>query len=57
LFEPSLQAAAKAVKTDGYVYLEAPAAWTDAQLTPMGFTLHRHLKAGAVHAHLLRRIA
>jgi len=57
LFEPALQAAAKAVKADGYVYLEAPAAWTDEQLAPMGLSLHRHLKAGAVHAHLLRRIA
>jgi 16S rRNA (guanine(966)-N(2))-methyltransferase RsmD len=57
LFEPALQAAAKAVKVDGYVYLEAPTAWTDEQLLPVGLTLHRHLKAGAVHAHLLRRIA
>ncbi len=57
LFEPALQAAAKAVKADGFVYLEAPVAWTDVQLAPIDFTLHRHLKAGAVHAHLLRRIA
>ncbi len=57
LFEPALQAAAKAVKVDGFVYLEAPAAWADEQLAPMGLTLHRHLKAGAVHAHVLRRIA
>ncbi len=57
LFEPAMQAAAKAVKADGYVYLEAPVAWTDEQLVPMGLMLHRHLKAGAVHAHLLRRIA
>lgn len=57
LFEPALQAAGKAVKADGFVYLEAPLAWTDAQLEPMGLVLHRHLKAGAVHAHLLRRIA
>ncbi len=57
LFEPALQAAGKAVKAEGYVYLEAPVAWTDGQLAPMGLSLHRHLKAGAVHAHLLRRIA
>ncbi len=57
LFEPALQAAAKAVKADGYVYLEAPVAWTDEQLQVMGLSLHRHLKAGAVHAHLLRPIA
>jgi 16S rRNA (guanine966-N2)-methyltransferase len=57
LFEPALQAAAQAVTADGYVYLEAPVAWDDASLAPMGLVLHRHLKAGAVHAHLLRRIA
>jgi 16S rRNA G966 N2-methylase RsmD len=57
LFEPALQAAANAVKADGYVYLEAPVAWADEQLAPMGLTLHRHLKAGAVHAHLLRRLS
>jgi 16S rRNA (guanine(966)-N(2))-methyltransferase RsmD len=57
LFEPSLQAAAKAVKADGFVYLEAPLAWTHEQLAPLGLCVHRHLKAGAVHAHLLRRIA
>ena len=57
LFEPALQAAAQAVKADGFVYLEAPLAWTHEQLAPLGLSLHRHLKAGAVHAHLLRRIA
>jgi 16S rRNA G966 N2-methylase RsmD len=57
LFEPALQAAGQAVKADGFVYLEAPFAWTDVQLAPMGLLIHRHLKAGAVHAHLLRRIA
>jgi 16S rRNA (guanine966-N2)-methyltransferase len=57
LFEPALQAASKAVKADGFVYLEAPSVWTEAQLVPMGLEVHRHMKAGAVHAHLLRRIA
>ena len=55
LFEPALQAAAKAVAEDGYVYLEAPLAWTDEALAPFGLSVHRHLKAGAVHAHLLKR--
>ena len=57
LFEPALQAAAQAVKPDGWVYLEAPLPWTDALLAPWGLQPHRHLKAGTVHAHLLRRIA
>ncbi len=55
LFEPAVQAAARAVAPGGYVYLEAPTAWTQEQLAPLGFTLYRHLKAGAVHAHLLQR--
>jgi hypothetical protein len=36
------------------VYLEAPVKWTDELLAPMGLAVQRHLKAGAVHAHLLR---
>ncbi len=55
LFAPALQAAARAVAPGGYVYLEAPSAWNEEQLAPLGLTLHRHLKAGAVHAHLLQR--
>ena len=57
LFEPALQAAAKAVAAGGYVYLEAPVAWTDEGLATCGLTVYRHLKAGAVHAHLLRPAA
>jgi len=43
------------VAPDGFIYLEAPAAWTQEQLGPLGLALHRHLKAGAVHAHLLHK--
>ena len=55
LFQPALQAAAQAVGPQGWVYLEAPQAWDEAALAPLGLALHRHLRAGAVHAHLLRR--
>ncbi|WP_270174231.1 16S rRNA (guanine(966)-N(2))-methyltransferase RsmD [Diaphorobacter sp. ED-3] len=55
LFAPALQAAAQAVAPVGFIYLEAPAAWTQEQLGPLGLALHRHLKAGAVHAHLLHK--
>lgn len=55
LFETSLQAASRVVAADGYVYLEAPTAWSDEQLAVFGLVVHRHLKAGAVHAHLLKR--
>ena len=55
LFQPALQAAAQAVGPQGWVYLEAPQAWDDTALAPLGLALYRHLRAGAVHAHLLRR--
>ena len=55
LFQPALQAAAQAVGPQGWVYLEAPQAWDEATLAPLGLALHRHLRAGAVHAHLLQR--
>jgi len=55
LFQPALQAAAQAVGPQGWVYLEAPQAWDEAALAPLGLALYRHLRAGAVHAHLLRR--
>jgi 16S rRNA (guanine(966)-N(2))-methyltransferase RsmD len=55
VFDAALQAAARAVAPDGFIYLEAPVLWTDEQLEGAGLTVHRHMKAGAVHAHLLKR--
>ena len=49
-----LQASAQALRNSGFLYLEAPKAWTDADLSAHGLAVYRHLKAGAVHAHLLR---
>jgi 16S rRNA (guanine966-N2)-methyltransferase len=57
LFAPALKAAAAAIKPDGYVYLEAPQTWGDEALAEHGLAQYRYLKAGAVHAHLLRRLA
>jgi len=57
LFTPALQAAAQAVAEDGFIYLEAPRAWAEDALASLGLSAHRHLKAGAVHAHLLRPAA
>ena len=57
LFAPALAAAARAVQPQGLVYLEAPTAWDDAALVDAGLAPHRHPKAGAVHAHLLRPCA
>jgi 16S rRNA (guanine966-N2)-methyltransferase len=57
LFEAAVQAAGRAVAPGGFVYLEAPILWADAQLVSAGLKVHRHLKAGAVHAHLLTHLA
>ncbi|HSX91678.1 MAG TPA: 16S rRNA (guanine(966)-N(2))-methyltransferase RsmD [Hydrogenophaga sp.] len=54
LFEPALRAAREAVSADGFVYLEAPRPWTEADLAPLGLASHRHGRAGAVAFHLLR---
>jgi 16S rRNA (guanine966-N2)-methyltransferase len=55
LFEAALVAAARALAPEGFVYLEAPGPWPDDNLAAAGLQRHRYLKAGAVHAHLLRR--
>ena len=56
-FEPALRAAARLVPVGGWVYLEAPTSWDDEVLGRLHLQRVRHLKAGAVHAHLLRRAA
>ena len=53
VFEAALAAAAPTVAPGGFIYLEAPRAFDTA---PAGFELHRHLRAGAVHAHLFARL-
>lgn len=54
LFEAAVQAAAPALTATGFLYLEAPKRWSDEHLQALGLQLHRHLKAGMVHAHLLK---
>lgn len=54
LFEPALAAAARVAVPDGFVYLEADREFAADQLTPLGLAVHRHVRAGTVHAHLLR---
>jgi 16S rRNA G966 N2-methylase RsmD len=53
-FESALTAARPSLRTTGWLYLEAPAAWREDALAPLGYSLYRYLKAGAVHAHLLQ---
>lgn len=55
VFEAAVQAAGQAVAANGFVYLEAPTRWTDERLQVARLQVWRYLKAGAVHAHLLRR--
>ena len=55
LFAPALAAAAAAVRPGGWIYLEAPAEADADPLQALGLALHRHRKAGAVHALLLQR--
>ena len=57
IFDKALAATAALLVTGGLAYLEAPTAWDEQALAPHGFTRLRHLRAGAVHAHLLRRTA
>ena len=52
LGDAAMAAAAPTVSAGGFMYLEAPAEFAAA---PAGFTRHRHLRAGAVHAHLFVR--
>jgi 16S rRNA (guanine966-N2)-methyltransferase len=54
LYAPALRAAARALRPGGAVYLEAARPWTDEELAALGLARFRYLKAGAVHAHLLR---
>lgn len=57
IFEPALRLAVQKVPVGGWVYLETPQAWSAEALAALQLQLYRHLKAGAVHAHLLQRIA
>jgi 16S rRNA (guanine966-N2)-methyltransferase len=55
LFDKAVAAAVPALRPQGWLYLESPMAWPQVQAQAAGLQLQRHLKAGAVHAHLLTR--
>jgi len=55
LLAPALAAAARLVVPSGYIYLEAAHAYSDEDIAPLGLVVHRHVRAGIVHAHLLQR--
>jgi 16S rRNA (guanine966-N2)-methyltransferase len=54
LWSRALDLAAPLLAPGGMIYLEAPRAWTD---LPEGYALHRQARAGAVHFHLLAKLA
>ncbi|ROR22883.1 16S rRNA (guanine(966)-N(2))-methyltransferase RsmD [Comamonas sp. BIGb0124] len=53
----AIAAAQKALAVGGWLYLEAPRAYDAEEIAALGLQPYRYLKAGAVHAHLLQRIA
>jgi 16S rRNA (guanine(966)-N(2))-methyltransferase RsmD len=57
LLTGALQAARATLNATGLIYLEAPHAWNDEALAPLGLALDRHGKAGAVAFHLLRALS
>lgn len=56
-YADALHAARSAIKPNGWLYLEAARAYTPNVLADCGWRLHRSLKAGMVHAHLLAPIS
>ncbi|MDO4770067.1 MAG: 16S rRNA (guanine(966)-N(2))-methyltransferase RsmD [Brachymonas sp.] len=52
--EEALRCAADLLRPNGCLYLEAGREWTEAELADLAWARWRYLKAGAVHAHLLR---
>ena len=55
LFESALAASLHCVVPQGWIYLEASAPFDAASLAERGLELYRHSRAGAVHAHLIRK--
>jgi 16S rRNA G966 N2-methylase RsmD len=59
LFESALLAACRCVAEGGWIYLEAPEAFSDATDSAgavSGLRVHRQGRAGAVHYHLFQRV-
>ena len=54
-YAAAVAAALRVLTPAGRLYLEAPEHWAAEKLAGLGLVELRHLKAGAVHAHLLAR--
>ena len=57
LYLEAIRAAAGILSAQGAIYLEAPEAWRDELLEGTGLRIIKQGKAGAVHFHLLSRVA
>jgi 16S rRNA (guanine966-N2)-methyltransferase len=57
LFDKALAAARPSLAPEGFVYLEAPTEWKAEALARHRLERIRHMRAGAVHGHLLRPVA
>lgn len=57
VYASALAQAARVLKPNGWLYLEAGQAWSAAHCASLGWSLLRQCSAGQVHAHLLRRAA
>ena len=53
----ALAASVRLVAPQGFVYLESPQPCPEGSLAELGLAVHRHARAGHVHAQLLRSIA
>jgi 16S rRNA G966 N2-methylase RsmD len=56
-YERLLGLSLSVLKPRGWLYLESDQAWEAARLQALGYHLHRQLRAGQVHAHLLQPVA
>jgi 16S rRNA (guanine(966)-N(2))-methyltransferase RsmD len=54
LWDAALAAGRRVLAPDGWLYLEADRAFDAHAMAPQNLLLHRHARAGRVHAHLLR---
>jgi 16S rRNA (guanine(966)-N(2))-methyltransferase RsmD len=53
LRENALRQVQRLLASKAYVYLESNMAYDESYFSPFGLSLHRHLRAGHCHAHLL----
>ncbi len=56
LYELALGAASDQLAQGGVIYLESAKKFDNEHLLSYGLSVFKHLKAGAVHAHLLKRL-